>query len=405
MSLGDLVRKKVQEKLCNLPSDEFPEDQRGDAWEPPMDRLDAPAVNTNPVDGPVKPHDTPQPVLVPLASVNPQPVEWLWPGWILRGAVNQLDGDPGLGKSTLTLDLAARVSRGWPMPPWRANHEHAGGQPAGVLLLSAEDDLARTIRPRLDAAGADVERIHALESIKTGNEVRPPVLPWDLEQMERSILDNGIALVVIDPFLAYLDGGINSHRDQDIRRCEYRLKLLADRTRAAIVLVRHLNKMDGSPALYRGGGSIAIIAAARSALIVGRDPANPETCVLAMNKCNLAPHPKSLTYSLESVGDVARIAWGPETALTANDILAHPSGVAKQKVGQQCAALVAGLLANSPMPADELESRCKQAGFSERAIKEARQLLKVKVTKGSFQGKSILSLPVPGSGDDQPDFG
>src|SRR5262249_22263555 len=193
----------------------------------------------------------PEPVLVRMDTVLPKPVSWLWTGWIPRGALTILDGDPGLGKSTITIDLAARTSRGWLMPPGPGPVEGAEG--AGVLLLKAEDDPARTIRPRLDAAGADPSMVFSFEAVRVAGEDHPPVLPWDLEMVEGLIREHEIVLVVIDPFLAYLGGEFDAHKDQDVRRCLHRLMALAQRTGAAIVLVRHLNKLNHSVALYRGG--------------------------------------------------------------------------------------------------------------------------------------------------------
>src|SRR5207248_773386 len=118
--------------------------------------------------------------------------------WIPLGCLSILDGDPGLGKSTLTLDLAARVSRGWAMPPLAGGE--LVGHPRGVLLLTAEDDPARTVRPRLDAAGADAERIHFLAAVRTPGEDRPPVLPSDLDALQEAIQQYAVALVVVDPF-------------------------------------------------------------------------------------------------------------------------------------------------------------------------------------------------------------
>src|SRR5262245_58174684 len=109
---------------------------------------------------------------------GPSPADWLWQDYVPRGALTLLEGDPGLGKSLLALDLAARVSRGWQMPPAAGPYE--GAEPRGVLLLSAEDDLKRTIRPRLDAAGADVQRVWHLTAVQTDEGEQPPELPRDL---------------------------------------------------------------------------------------------------------------------------------------------------------------------------------------------------------------------------------
>src|SRR5262249_7624419 len=151
----------------------------------------------------------------------------------------------------LTLDLSARVTRGLPMP-----FEEDGDDPGDVLLLSAEDDPARTIRPRLDAIEADVSRVHIL-SIRVGDPERPPMLPNDFDWIETVIAEKRVRLVVIDPIMAYVDAVINTHRDQDVRLVMHRLSVLAGRTQAAVVLVRHLNKMTTcGDAIYRGGGSI-----------------------------------------------------------------------------------------------------------------------------------------------------
>jgi hypothetical protein len=331
-------------------------------------------------------------VTVCLDTVRPEPVAWLWRHWIPRRAVTILDGDPGLGKSTITLDWAARVTRGWPMP----GEERQPGEdlePAGVLLLSAEDDLACTIRPRLDAAGADPSRVVSLEAVRTEGEERPPVLPWDLGLVEAMIRERGIALVIIDPFMAYLDAEINAHQDQDVRRALHRLKLMAERTGAAVVVVRHLNKLVGGPAIYRGGGSIGIVGAARSALLVGRDPDDPSRLVLAGNKSNLGPLPRSIRYALETVGDVARISWGEKCDLKAADILGHPGGRQKKNAGQQCAHVLRGFLASGARPSADLEKMLKDAGFSERAFKEARQLLKTRAFKSAYGGAWLMELP------------
>jgi len=239
--------------------------------------------------GATPPPAEPVPVVRCLADVEARPVAWVWERWIPRGALTILDGDPGLGKSTLMMDLAARITRGWGMPP---AGDGAGGEPAGVLLLTAEDALDVTVRPRLDAAGADPARVHALEAVKTGDDERPPVLPWDLALVESLIAYKGVRLIVADPIMAYLDGQLDAHRDQDVRRLLHQLMLLADRTGTAIVLVRHLNTLTGPPALYRGGGSIGIIGAVRSALLVGRHPSEAHHYVLASNKCNLAARPR-----------------------------------------------------------------------------------------------------------------
>ena len=213
------------------------------------------------------PWQPPERLGIRLDTVTPEHVSWLWPGRLPLGKVSLLDGDPGLGKSTVTLDIAARVSQGWAMPDGTGE-----GEPAGVVIVSAEDGLADTIVPRLVAAGADLSRIVALDKVPDDEGGHPFVIPDDMPFLERAIADAGARLVIIDPLMAFLSGSTNSHRDQDVRRALARVHDIAERAGAVLWVVRHLNKTTGGPAVYRGGGSIGIIGAARSGLLGGARP-------------------------------------------------------------------------------------------------------------------------------------
>ncbi|MDP6582331.1 MAG: AAA family ATPase, partial [Vicinamibacterales bacterium] len=216
-----------------------------------------------------------------LSDVTPERVEWLWLGRIPSGKVTLIDGDPGLGKSALTTDLAARVSTGRPMPD---------GEPCeagGVVILTAEDALADTVRPRLDAAGANSTRIIAVPTVGTGEDEHMPSVPGDLGAIEVAIQRVDARLVIIDPLMAYLGGEVNSHRDQDVRRALAPIAQLAERTGVAVLIIRHLNKDQGGKAIYRGGGSIGISGAARSVLLVAEDPDDLDRRILVPVKANL----------------------------------------------------------------------------------------------------------------------
>ena len=321
----------------------------------------------------------PELVVRSFSDIEPEAILWLWEPWLVRGALNLLDGDPGLGKSTIVSDLAARVSRGWPMPPLPRGTQLV--EPADVLLLSAEDDAARTIRPRLDAAGADLTRVHILDAVKEGDSERLPILPFDLDTIGEEALRMNVALIVVDPLMAFLGSEVDAHRDQDVRRALHQIKLLAERTGAAVLVIRHLNKMTGGEALYRGGGSIGIIGAARSALVVGRDPNDKSRKVLCPNKCNLAAPPPSLAYDLETSGNVSRIAWGDKSDLTATDVLGKPRG---KKKSEKCAEAMQELLADGEMLVNDLQEKLKTLGYSENAIREAYKVAGVEPHKVGF---------------------
>jgi len=225
------------------------------------------------------------PELIKLSEVKSRPIEWLWEGRIAIGKLSIISGDPGLGKSLITISMAAIVSRGgeWPVDGTNA--------PLGsVLLMSAEDDLADTIRPRLDAALADVNMIDALPMVKcvdqTGQQSRRFFsLTSDLPVLEMALKTRpDFKLVVIDPISAFT-GKTDTHNNSDVRGLLAPLAELAQKRRVAIVCVTHLNKGSGA-AIYRSMGSLAFVAAARSAFVVTKSPGNPLVRWLMPSKNN-----------------------------------------------------------------------------------------------------------------------
>lgn len=338
--------------------------------------------------------------LVRLADVAPEPVRWLWPGRIPLGKLTLLDGDPGLGKSTLLLDLAARVSRGALMPD-EVRSELEG--PAGTVLLTAEDGLADTIRPRLDAAGGDPERVAALQSIQAeeGGEPRLPTVQ-SLRDLKGAIEEMYARLLIVDPLVAYLPGDVNSHRDQDVRTALAPLAELADETGVAVVAVRHLNKGGGSNPKYRGGGSIGLIAAARSGLLVAEDPDAPnDRRILAATKANLCEPAPSLAYSLEGKGTAAvRVAWEGESDHAAHALLDLPSNE-EQTARDEAVAILRRELRDAPVPVKELKSLAKEHGIGWRTFRRAKEQVGIEATKQGFSGGWVWKFPEDGQGDGQ----
>ncbi len=322
-----------------------------------------------------------------LSEVEPERVEWLWPGRVPLGKLTVLDGDPGLGKSAVTLDIAARVS---------ADLELPGGErygPAGVVLLSAEDGLADTIRPRLDAAGADTERVLALSTVPEGKAERMISIPRDLAVIERAVMRVAAALVVVDPLMAFLSGDTNSHKDQDVRRALAPLAALAEKTRAAVLIVRHLNKAEGGNSLYRGGGSIGIIGAARSGLVVAEDPQDPERRILAPNKNNLSRPAPSLVFGMETAENgAARVVWHGQSDLSAAQILESPADGEGKSALSEAKEFLLDELRDGPMAAKQVKKNAREADVSERTLKRAKQELRVRSEKES-DGSWTWRLP------------
>jgi hypothetical protein len=315
--------------------------------------------------------------LTRLADVEPKPVEWLWPGFVPLGMLTVADGDPGLGKSTMLLDIAARLTRGGLMPDGSP-----GPAASGVVILSAEDDLARVIRPRLDAARADVQRVVTLEVKRDGVLGPPTISVEDIPAIAFAVATVAAGLVVVDPLVAYLGADVNANRDQDVRRALVLLRDLAESTRAAVVVVRHLNKsvMHANP-VYRGGGSIGIIGAARSGLVLALDPddATGETRVLASSKMNLGPKPASLKLRLvvEAGASYPTVRWEGESQHTAATLLAQPEDPERRGEERLLDEWLRERLAVGPMPAAEAE----QAGFDKWATMRARRRLGVGVAR------------------------
>jgi hypothetical protein len=318
----------------------------------------------------LSPHDA---AAICMNQVAPLPVEWLWPGYIPAGMITLLDGDPGLGKSWLTIDLAARVSRGWPMPPEVG--PTAVRPPAGVLLCNAEDDPARTLRPRLDQAGADVSRVHLPDLRREDGWPRPVVLPDDLPSLAHLIQVHEVRLVVIDPLMAFLTGKVDSHKDSDVRRVLHQLKDLAERTRAAILIVRHLNKQSSvHDPLYRGGGSIGIIGAARSALLVGRHPFDDRQRVLTRSKGNLSAPPPALAFALER----GQLGWIGPVTISATELL---GGKSEGKARDAASAWLLTFLAKGPRSSEEVLASGAAAGHAERTLRRAAKELGVQCVR------------------------
>lgn len=258
------------------------------------------------------------PELLTLSNFRPTRIEWLWPGYIPLGKLTILDGDPGLGKSTLLLDLAARGSVGGLTPTGEQL------EPFATVIVTGEDDPSDTLRPRLDLAGGDARHVH----LRTGL-----TLPDDAATLEANIAETEARLVYIDPIVAYLGEQVRTASDHHVRRALAPLGDIAKRQGCAIVAIRHLNKQAGGDAVYRGGGSIGFAGLARAVLAVGRDPDDADRFVLAAVKINIARRPPSLAYRLEAEGpyDPARVVWDGESAQTAESLIGRDRDQAQEK--------------------------------------------------------------------------
>jgi RecA-family ATPase len=262
-----------------------------------------------------------------LSEVESQQVDWLWQKRIPLGKITLLDGDPGMGKSLLSIFIAACVTTGQPMP------DGAPGKQGKVILIAPEDAAEDTIKPRGEAAGGDPSQVLLLDNIEQLNikdskkikfNDRPFSLAQDMDILEQAIKQTKTILVVIDPLMAVLGHSIDSSRDQDVREVLTPLAQVAERTGCAILIIRHLNKGSSDNILYRGSGSIGIIAVARIGLLVAHDPDDEQKKVFATIKNNLSKIAPNLSYQIvENENGAPYIQWLGENHHVASTLL-HP---------------------------------------------------------------------------------
>jgi hypothetical protein len=308
-------------------------------------------------------------VPVPCSQIAPASVSWLWEPYLARGKLSVIDGDPGTGKSFVTIDLAARISSGAALP--------CGGPalpPATVLLLSAEDDARDTICPRLLAANSNPAQIGILAA--PGLEMdRLPQFPQDLDALESAIRMSGAALVVIDPLMAFLPTAVYANSDQSIRSALSPLAALAAGSGACILLVRHLRKSGGANAIYRGSGSIGIMGAVRTGLMIARHPEDPELRVMTICKTNIGPPGCSLGYRLVrnvSTGQTS-IDWTGRLDITADDLFgASVPQRAVMRTRERAVEWLRGFLANGKRRANEVEEAASAAGITLRTLERIK---------------------------------
>jgi hypothetical protein len=312
-----------------------------------------------------------------LETVVPRRLEWGWRDRLVAGAVNLIEGDPDDGKSLITLDLAARFSTGRAMPDGTPN---GFGRPATVLLLCSEDDEETTVTPRLLAAGADLARVRLLQTVtvvttdKEGHAHQHQQIPFwpddaGLVHAEAEAEALGAEVLIVDPLMAFLSAKVNPNSDQEVRAALRPTQVWAKRARVLVLLVRHLNKnsRETNPK-YRGANSIGILGLARSCLLVGIDPEQPEgddeRRVLVPQKHNLAKRSPGLAYRVVTLYDpglddhVPYIDWLGPSHHTARTLLRLPreDDPDERSMVERAVATYRDLLAPGPRKSEMIDA-------------------------------------------------
>jgi putative DNA primase/helicase len=326
-----------------------------------------------------------EPVLLNLEDVKPEEVRWLWEKCVPFGKVTIFAGDPGLGKSLVALDLAARVTR----------------DGRDVILLSAEDAPADTIRPRLDAARAVVSHVRLLTAVRvtTGDGRNTQLmlrLDRDIQQIAEAIKQNpNTDLVIIDPLSAYL-GSIDSRSDEQVRSILAPLADLAAETGVAIVAIKHLNKAEEKSAIYRAGGSIGFVAAARVVWFFTKERDDPERRLMLLVKSNISSDPGGLAYRIvptESSSCVIR--WESEPVHIALEEALHPVALERESALDGAKRWLQDLLSSGPMAANDVEKLAKDAGLSWATVRRAADDLKIESKREGFGSEGHWTWCLP----------
>jgi hypothetical protein len=319
-------------------------------------------------------------VLTALAGVKPKPVRWLWQDRIPLGVPSLLAGKPKLGKSTLAYDLAAKVTTG-------KLDGALQGEPANVLVVTFEDLVAETVVPRLMAAGADLARVQTIE-VEHDGERDLVSLPEDVPQIEEAACDN-TRLLVVDPLMAALTGGTDAHRDNQVRRVLAPLAKLAERNDLAVLTIMHLNKGQGADLIGRIGGSVAFTGAARSLLVFGADPQDPDgedgTGRVLAQRGNLARRAASLAYRIEgrvidgSEGPIetSRLVCLGESEARADELLAAVSTSEERTERDEATEFLRAELEGGPRSAKDVKVAARDAGISDATLRRAKTQLGV----------------------------
>jgi putative DNA primase/helicase len=341
------------------------------------------------LEGAIEPNYS-RPILKSLADVQAKPISFLWYNKIPMGMLTLLEGDGGLGKSFLSLYIAAKISTGGEWPD--INELPDNKAPMGsVIILSAEDDLEHIIRPRLDTLKADVSKIISLEGVKVrnsegkeGNEYFN--LRDDMKALEQAISScNDCKLVIIDPLSAYLGAKTDSHKDSDVRCVLSPLIELAERKQVAILGIMHLNKNSNNKAIYRGMGSVAFNAAARTAWMVSKDPDNPESKrrLFTPMKHNVLVEPTGLAFEIVD----GKVVFEDEPLIMSADEALQSSTVESPLLDKAVNWLIEQLPTGRTVASTEISRLAAIEGITESTLRRAKRKIGVNSFPCEVQGK------------------
>lgn len=317
--------------------------------------------------------DEPNLKLINMEQVEVEKIDWLLYPFIPFGKVTIVQGDPGEGKTTMVLQIIAKLTKGEAVLPSGSDEpaleeKTMDLEPVNVIYQTAEDGLGDTIKPRLLSAGADCSRVMVIDD-------NDQALTMMDARLEEAIIKTKARLVVLDPIQGFLGAAVDMHRANEIRPLMKRVAVLAEKYHCAIILIGHMNKNSNGKSSYRGLGSIDFQAAARSVLIVGRIKDEPEIRVVCHVKSSLAPEGKSIAFRLDK--DTG-FEWIGEYDISADDLLSGDNRGQKIYEAKEFLKeiLVSGSVAQTKV-AEEAESR----GIKKKTLWNAKKELEIESVK------------------------
>ena len=315
------------------------------------------------------------PVIRSIDDIELEKISWLWFPYIPLGKITILQGDPGNGKTMLALDIAAKLSAGEPLP-----FSGRSVDPVNIIYQTAEDGYGDTIKPRLISAGADCSRILFIEE-------KDAPLSFADNRLESAIRSVDAGLLILDPLSAYIGNDVNLNHAIDVRKAFRLLYELADRTKCAVLVVAHINKMKGISSLYRTSGSTDVAGSVRSIIAVGKRRNAATERILVHVKTNLQKLGPSLIYELTD-----HIEWKEQSDITADDLFLdlNPASdrVTKRDIAKQ---ELLELLMEKDQPQAYIKEYFENMGISFRTVQDAQKELGIKPYRSHNQ--SFWPLP------------
>ena len=313
--------------------------------------------------------------LIHMEDVVSKEVEWLWYPYIPYGKITIIEGDPGEGKTTLVLKLAAAFSRGLPLPC----DDDKEYEPIHIIYQTAEDGIEDTIKPRLEKAGADCSMIRVID--ETDKE-----LSMTDDRLEQAIIETKARLIILDPIQAYIGATVDMHRANEIRPVLKHLGTIAEKHNCAIILIGHMNKASGSKSTYRGLGSIDIQATARSVLLVARLRDKPNIRIMAHDKSSLAPAGDAIGF--EMTEDNGMVCIGPYD-ITIDELLSGNEGRGKRKLDIAENFIKEYFGSNKVIPSNEIMMEAAKRSIKRNTLLSAKKKLGITSDKEKAEDGTI----------------